>query len=458
LKDRSARAYPWLYAALGVTAEEHACVTVPAAPLADDPMTARLIAAVEARRDALIALTQALVRSPSVNPAGAHYADCAQIVTDHLQAAGFETETIRAHGALADSDAYPRLNVIARREGTGPGPCVHFNSHYDVVPVGEGWTEDPFGGAIKNGRIYGRGTCDMKGGLAASMIAAEALAEIGGWPGVLEVSGVADEETGGFGGAAWLAQNGYFSADRQDHVIIPEPFNPDRICIGHRGVWWGELQVFGRIAHGSMPFLGDCAVRHMAAVIHAMETELIPDLAARHTAAPVVPEGARVPTLNLASLHGGQAEGADGNLAPNVPDTARLIFDRRFIAEEQLADVQAEMRALIGRVADARGFRWELRDIFHVLPTLTDANGPVVRATSAAIHAVRGVEAQIVCSPGTYDQKHFDQIGGVHDCIAYGPGILDLAHQPDEYVDIEDLVASAKVMALAAWRLLNGRA
>jgi succinyl-diaminopimelate desuccinylase len=430
--------------------------SIPDAPQPDD--LDRLVAIVEGKRAALVALTQDLVRIPSVNPPGAHYIECGRLVADHMQAAGFDVETIRAKGALADSDAFPRINVIARREGTGPGPCVHFNSHYDVVPVGEGWTEDPFGGVLKDGRIYGRGTCDMKGGLAASMIAAEALAEFGGWPGALEVSGVADEETGGFGGAAWLAENGFFSEARQDHVIIPEPFNPDRICIGHRGVWWGQLQVFGRIAHGSMPFLGDCAVRHMAAVIHAMETELIPALAARRTAAPVVPEGAQVATLNLASLHGGQAEGAEGNIAPNVPDTARLIFDRRFITEESLADVQAEMRDLIGRVAKARGFKWELKDIFHVLPTLTDENGPVVRATAAAIEQIRGRKPDIVCSPGTYDQKHFDQIGGVRDTIAYGPGILDLAHQPDEYVDVDDLVASAKVMALAALRLLHGAA
>ena len=259
-------------------------------PLSD--AETRLLSIVEGKRDAVAALTADLVRIPSVNPAGAEYAACAALVGDRLAAAGFGVETIRAKGALADSEAWPRINVIARREGSGPGPCVHFNSHYDVVPPGEGWTEDPYGGAIKQGRVYGRGTCDMKGGLASSMIAAEALAELGGWPGALEVSGVADEETGGFGGAAWLAQNGYFNPDRQHHVIIPEPFSPGRICIGHRGVWWGEITVHGHIAHGSMPFLGDCAVRHMAAVIHALETELIPALAARRTDAPVVPEGA----------------------------------------------------------------------------------------------------------------------------------------------------------------------
>jgi succinyl-diaminopimelate desuccinylase len=420
--------------------------------------TERLTQAVEARRDDLVALTRDLVRIPSINPPGGDYAACARLIADHMAPHGFSAEILRAHGAIADSDAFPRINVIARREGDAPGPCVHFNSHTDVVPVGEGWTTDPFGGEIREGRIYGRGTCDMKGGLAASIIAAETLADLGGWPGALEVSGVADEETGGFGGAAWLAENGFFARGRQDHVIIPEPFSPDRICIGHRGVWWGEIETFGRVAHGCMPFLGDCAVRHMGAIVHALESEYIPMISARVTAAPVVPEGARHASLNIAALHGGQAEGADGFLAPNVPDRARLVFDRRLLIEEDLDEAKAELRALLDRVAAERGFRYELRDLFEAAPTLNDRDAPVVRATRKAVREVLGREAAIVCSPGTYDQKHFDRIGGVRDCIAYGPGVLDLAHQPDEYVDIEDLVASAKVMAVAAWRLLHGEA
>jgi succinyl-diaminopimelate desuccinylase len=89
---------------------------------------------------------------------------------------------------------------------------------------------------------------------------------------------------------------------------------------------------------------------------------------------------------------------------------------------------------------------------------MTDRAGGVARATAGAIRSVLGVEPQFVCSPGSYDQKHIDRIGKLKDCIAYGPGILDLAHQPDEYVEVEDMVRSAKVMALAAYRLLTGRA
>ncbi|TYO88891.1 acetylornithine deacetylase/succinyl-diaminopimelate desuccinylase family protein [Oceanicella actignis] len=415
-------------------------------------------AAIEARREDLIELTRALIRVPSVNPPGADYEACARIVADRLAAAGFDAQLIRAEGALADSERHPRINVLARREGAGPGPCVHFNSHYDVVPPGQGWSVDPFGAELRDGRIYGRGACDMKGGLAASIIAAEALAELGGWPGAIEVSGVADEESGGFGGAAWLARRGLFAAGRQDHVIIPEPFSPDGVCIGHRGVWWGRIETFGRVAHGSMPFLGECAVRRMGWVLHALETEYIPRIAARVAAAPVVPEAARRASLNIAALHGGQPETAEGFLAPNVPDHASLVFDRRLIPEEDPAEVKAELRALLDEVGARHGFEARLTDLFEVRPTMADPEGPVARAVRGAVRDVLGREARVVVSPGTYDQKHFDQIGGVRDCIAYGPGRLDLAHQPDEYVEVEDLAASARVMALAAWRLLTAGA
>jgi succinyl-diaminopimelate desuccinylase len=93
-----------------------------------------------------------------------------------------------------------------------------------------------------------------------------------------------------------------------------------------------------------------------------------------------------------------------------------------------------------------------------VKPTMADRNGPVARHTAAAVRRVLGRDAEFICSPGTYDQKHIDRVGKLKDCIAYGPGILDLAHQPDEYVVIDDLVSSAKVMAIAAWSLLSGSA
>ena len=416
-----------------------------------------LLREIEGREGEIVALTQSLIRVPTLNPPGRHYRDVCELLGGRMRARGWAVEMVRAEGSLGDSDRHPRWNVVCRREGAGPGPCVHFNSHHDVVAVGEGWTRDPWGGEIDGGRVYGRGACDMKGGLAASVVAAEAFVDLHpDFRGAVEISATADEESGGYGGVAFLAERGAFA--RVDHVVIPEPLNPDRICLGHRGVWWAEIETRGRIAHGSMPFLGDCAVRHMGAVLDEMERTLFPLLSGRRTPMPVVPDGARSSTLNLNAVHGGepvQEAGYSGLPSACVPDRCVLTVDRRFLPEEDIAAVKREVRDLMERVRAARpGFRYEIRDLFEVEPTLTPDDAPIVGVVADAIRAVLGRDPSFVLSPGTYDQKHIDRIGRLGNCIAYGPGILDLAHRPDEWVGVADMVASAQVMALALRRLL----
>lgn len=408
--------------------------------------------AITDRRDDLIALTQDLIRIPTLNPPGALYRDICDYLDRRLRKSGFVTELIRAHGTPGDSEKYPRWNIVARREGTRTGDCVHFNSHIDVVEVGHGWTQDPFGGALVDGKIYGRGACDMKGGLAASIIAAEAFIAIHpDFAGAIEISGTADEESGGYGGVAYLAEQGYFDPARVQHVIIPEPLHKDRVCLGHRGGWWAEIATHGEIAHGAMPFLGDCAVRHMGAVLNAFETTLYPAMAARHTDMPVVPDGARSSTMNINSIHGGQPEkAADDTSLPAhcVPDSCRIVIDRRFLAEESIDDVRGEVTALLEDLKARRDrFDYDLREINMVLPSMTDRNAPVVQVIAEQIEKVLGRPAEFVASPGTYDQKHIDRIGKLKNCIAYGPGLLELAHKPDEYIGVDDMVDSAQVMA-----------
>ena len=221
-----------------------------------------------------------------------------------------------------------------------------------------------------------------------------------------------------------------------------------------------EIETHGEIAHGSMPFLGDCAVRHMGAVIDAMEQNLFPALAQKRTDMPVVPEGARQSTLNINSIHGGEPEQAadyTGLPSPCVPDRCRMVIDRRFLIEEDIGAVESEIRDLLETLRKGRpGFDYEIRELHRVLPSMTEKDAPVVGAVARGVAQVFGREADYVVSPGTYDQKHIDRIGRLKNCIAYGPGILDLAHKPDEYVGIDDMVQSAQVMGLALHELLRG--
>jgi succinyl-diaminopimelate desuccinylase len=163
--------------------------------------------------------------------------------------------------------------------------------------------------------------------------------------------------------------------------------------------------------------------------------------------------------MNINSIHGGQTEDFRPGLpAPNVPDSCRTVIDRRFLLEESIDDVKAEVTSILDRLKSERPkFDYSINDLFEVQPNMTDRDAPVVTAVAEGISGDLGKEPDYVISPGTYDQKHVARIGHLFDCIAYGPGILDLAHRPDEWVGIDDMVESAKVMAIgprraAAWR------
>ena len=410
---------------------------------------------VEDARDEIVALTQAMIRIPTINPPGDAYEPCARLIGDVLSRHHFGVEYFTAVERPEHSGRFPRVNVVGRREGKGKGPTLHFNGHFDVVPVGDGWTCDPFGGEVRDDRIYGRGASDMKAGIAAAIYAAEAIRRAGiALDGSLEISGTVDEESGGWAGVAHLASIGRLSAKNTDYVIIPEPFGANRICIGHRGVYWFEITTHGRIAHGSMPFLGDNAIEHMGEVLHELNSSMKPLLSQRRLSMPVVPAEARHATLNVNAISGGQS-GHDVQ-SPCVADRCSVVLDRRFLPEEALATVRDEIVQVIERVkARIPELRYEVRDMMVVEPVQLPKGSPLVAAIENAMsHAGLGAP-EIVASPGTYDHKHVTRIGGIQQCVAYGPGQLELAHQPDEWCGIDDLVRATQVMALTALDLLS---
>jgi succinyl-diaminopimelate desuccinylase len=423
------------------------------APRTSLAVTDRVLAAVEAAAGEIVDFAADLIRVPTINPPGDAYPDCARVIGDKLAACGFDVDYVTADGRPEHTREHPRVNVVGLRRGRHARPAVHLNGHFDVVPAGSGWTVDPFAGVVRDGRIYGRGACDMKAGIAAAVFAAEAIRRAGvALNGSVEISGTVDEESGGFAGAAWLAETKRLTRDRIDYVIIPEPLNVDRICIGHRGVYWFEVETRGHIAHGSMPFLGVSAIEHMGIVLDRVRTDLMPALASRTTAVPVVPDAARHATINVNGIMGGQPVG--GIQTPCVADVCRAVFDRRFLLEEGFAATKSEIEALLRDVAAATpSMNYSLRDLMVVHPVRTPDGSPLVASLERHVEQVLGRRATQVASPGTYDHKHVDRIGGIRDCVAYGPGILDLAHQPDEWCGIDDLVNATKVLALSILEL-----
>ncbi len=399
-----------------------------------------------------------LIKIPTINPPGQNYRECAEFIGSRLQEFGFAVEYFIPDGRPEHTADFPRVNVVGARSGKRERPALHLNGHFDVVPPGDGWTLDPFSGKIENGRIYGRGSADMKGGLATAIFAAEAIRregiELGGH---LQISGSVDEESGGFAGVGWLAENGVICSKNTDYVIIPEPFGTDRVCLGHRGVYWFKVTALGKIAHGSMPFLGENAIQGMGRLLESMRRDLLPALRQRKTLMPIVPTQARRPTLNINSITGGQDE-AKGQ-TPCVADRCEAIFDRRFLLEESFEEVRDEIKELLAATEENEAsLKFELEDLMMVPPVSAPRDCELVQALDRAAVKVSGQQLEKVASPGTYDHKHIHLRGGIDQCVAFGPGELELAHQPDEYCSIEDMVAYTKILALTILDLTKSNA
>jgi succinyl-diaminopimelate desuccinylase len=247
-----------------------------------------LLRAVDDCRQEMTEALQRWVRIATVNPPGERYEEFIAAFDEWLTGLGYQTEIHRVPEERLDELApfgnrSPRPNLVARLSGpSGEGMRVHLNGHYDVVPAANDWTQDPWGGELIDGKIFGRGSSDMKGGLVAQVFAVEALRRAGiEWAGTITHSIVADEETVGNmnAGTGFLVEQGVISAGNTDAVIITEPFGLDGIGVGHKGAIWGEFTFKGKQSHGSTPHLGVNAVELLARFLARVETELQPELA-----------------------------------------------------------------------------------------------------------------------------------------------------------------------------------
>jgi succinyl-diaminopimelate desuccinylase len=386
-------------------------------------------------KDDLIALLQELIRIPTVNPPGEAYEDFVSAFRARLDEHGYTTEvhTVPQEdlATLAPfGQGLPRPNLIGTLN-RGDGPVVHLNGHYDVVPVGNDWTRDPFGGELIDGWIYGRGAADMKSGLAAQVIAAEAVRRAG-FSGTIVQSAVPDEETVGVrnAGMGWLVEQGLVKADA---LIITEPFGPHGVGIGHKGAIWGEITIRGKQAHGSSPRLGVNAIEAMARYLAAIDRDLRPRLDARTTSYGVTPDEPRA-TLSFDTIAGGAATNI-------VPDRCTVTFNRRLVPGEDLDEARTEL------LAPLEGQTYDYRETYSTAPVLVSEEEPVVQAAIRAVERL-GLTPELLISAGSDDQRFVVNGAGITNSVIYGPGTTALSHISDERISVEDLVLATKGLAL----------
>jgi succinyl-diaminopimelate desuccinylase len=343
-------------------------------------------------------LTQELIRFDTVNPPG-NESVCAHYLGGILEAAGFETRYV----PMGEN----RDNLIAWIGGGGGKLPICFSGHTDVVPLGAApWTVAPFGGEIAGGKIYGRGSSDMKCGVAAFVSAAFRLApKLANTPGLALVITAGEER--GCEGANLLARQGRLP--KAGAIVIAEP-TANRVLAGHKGVFWLEGAAKGVTAHGSMPEQGENAVYKAARAALALEAF---DFSA--DAHPVLGR----PTVNVGWMRGGLN-------VNSVPDEARLGVDVRLVPG-------VDRERLLQRFHDAVGGEVVFEVIGASDAVWTEASDPWVREVQGVVGAVTGEAAPIAGASYFTDAAALKPGMGDPPAIILGPGEPSMAHQTDEY-------------------------
>ncbi len=381
-------------------------------------------------RDEIIELTRELVRTPTINPP-ADTRRCAEVILSRFKKDHIDAEIVEGRKGAS--------NVVATLPGKGKGKVLLLNGHIDVVPPGEDWTVDPFGAEIRDQKIYGRGTSDMKSGIA-SMMAAMIGLKRSGLPiyGEIIFTAVCDEETGSEFGTAYLLNKGI--GKNAAFAIVGEPTNL-RVELGNRGLRWVDITVKGKASHAGRPYLGINAISYGAKLVEAIHSI---KFKSRNDAFDV-PE----PSLSVTMIHGGTKENI-------IPDRCDLVLDRRMIPGETSETVTAELKAAIDSVLRQEK---DIRIECKLRPNRWDAyliseTEPVVRALMAVFREVTGKKPETGAKAGCTDGSHLFNLGGIPTAL-FGPGNAGMSHKADEWVAIEDILIATQVQFLAFDRLLS---
>lgn len=407
-----------------------------------DHTLAALDAWIEQHFDEEVRFLQALVQVPTDTPPG-HNAPHAQRTAQLLADMGLPAQ---AHTVPADQVQAQGMqsvtNLIVRRS-YGSGPTIALNAHGDVVPPGEGWTHDPYGGHIHNGALYGRAAAVSKSDFATYTFALRALEAVAKpQRGCIELHFTYDEELGGTLGPLWLLQNGLTRPD----MVVAAGFSYE-VVTAHNGCLQMQVTVHGQMAHAAVPHTGVDALQAAVHILNALYAHNA-DLAQR----PSQFAGIRHPYLNVGRIEGGTHTNV-------VPGTVRFWLDRRMTPEENPQAVEAEIRAILAHAANAHpAVRLDIKRLLLAQPmTPLPGNAPLVQALQTQAQAVLGQAIPTMGTPLYTDARHYAQYG--IPAVLYGAGprtVLESgAKRADEHLQLHDLQCATRVLARALHVLLG---
>jgi succinyl-diaminopimelate desuccinylase len=385
--------------------------------------------AIEKDKEQAVSLVSELVSIPTVNPPGLNYLKMVCYLEKKLKSIGLIPKRIVAPLEMGEN----RILCLAGWN-VGAKKTFHINFHYDVVPAGENWRTDPFTAVIKNNKIFGRGTVDTKGNIAALFTAVSYIKKKGLSPASnLELSFTPDEETGGRAGFGYLVKNNLINPN----FALGEGHSGNYICNGNKGGIRLEVEVLGKSCHASTPYLGKNAFDSMLVV--ASELKKIQDkISKKFTKVSTKDKREKFATMVM----GGKLQGGDtANVVPN-----RVIFsiDRRVLPEEDIKFAQRQILDVIKR-AQSTGIRINIKTQMFENPVYVDKNENICRISAQAVKAVTGRDARFAIMGGLTDLRYLQEKG--ISCVGYGATGGNSAHCANEFVYVDSVIKTAKVFA-----------
>ncbi len=395
---------------------------------------AALDAWVDAHFDEEVRFLQQLVQVPTDTPPG-HNSPHAKRTADLLKAFGFEAEQHAVPAASVQAAGLESITNLVVRRRYGPGRTVGLNAHGDVVPPGEGWTHDPYGGEVVDGQLFGRAAAVSKCDFATFTFATRALESLGApLKGGVELYFTYDEEFGGELGPGWLLQQGIVKPD----LLIAAGFSY-QVITGHNGCLQLEVTVHGKMGHAAVP---DTAVDALQAATHILNALYHQNALYQQVTSQVA--GITHPYLNVGVIEGGTHTNV-------VPGKVVLKLDRRMIPEENPAEVEATLRRVIAdAVAGSPGITVDIKRLLlaRALTPLA-GNQPLVLALCRHASAVFGEPIEASGTPLYTDARLFCERG--IPAVLYGCGprtVLESnAKRADEHIDLADLRRATQVIA-----------